>query len=78
MTGDIANLTETQSIGPDASLLLVDDDGPFLRRLARAMEARALLSTSLKALPKVSPRHASIHPNMPLSTCGFRMATGLM
>jgi two-component system response regulator RegA len=40
MTGDIANLAETQSIGPDASLLLVDDDGPFLRRLARAMEAR--------------------------------------
>lgn len=40
MTSDTANLTETQSIGPDASLLLVDDDGPFLRRLARAMEAR--------------------------------------
>lgn len=27
-------------IGPDASLLIVDDDGPFLRRLARAMETR--------------------------------------
>ncbi len=27
-------------IGPDASLLIVDDDGPFLRRLARAMEIR--------------------------------------
>jgi two-component system, response regulator RegA len=27
-------------IGPDSSLLIVDDDGPFLRRLARAMEAR--------------------------------------
>ncbi len=27
-------------IGADASLLIVDDDGPFLRRLARAMEAR--------------------------------------
>lgn len=27
-------------IGPDASLLLVDDDVPFLRRLARAMESR--------------------------------------
>lgn len=40
MTGETVNLTETQSIGPDASLLLVDDDGPFLRRLARAMEAR--------------------------------------
>ena len=29
-----------EHIGPDASLLLVDDDGPFLRRLARAMETR--------------------------------------
>ena len=27
-------------IGPDASLLLVDDDEPFLRRLERAMEKR--------------------------------------
>lgn len=27
-------------IGPDASLLMVDDDAPFLRRAARAMEAR--------------------------------------
>jgi two-component system response regulator RegA len=27
-------------IGPDPTLLLVDDDAPFLRRLARAMETR--------------------------------------
>ena len=27
-------------IGSDPSLLIVDDDGPFLRRLARAMETR--------------------------------------
>lgn len=27
-------------LGPDPSLLLVDDDVPFLRRLARAMESR--------------------------------------
>ena len=26
--------------GPDSSLLIVDDDGPFLRRLSRAMETR--------------------------------------
>ncbi len=30
-------------IGPDKTLLIVDDDGPFLRRLARAMEARGFL-----------------------------------
>ncbi|MCJ7997650.1 ActR/PrrA/RegA family redox response regulator transcription factor [Rhizobium cremeum] len=29
-----------ESLGPDPSLLIVDDDAPFLRRLARAMEAR--------------------------------------
>lgn len=30
-------------IGPDKSLLIVDDDGPFLRRLARAMETRGFV-----------------------------------
>lgn len=29
-----------QEIGPDTTLLLVDDDEPFLRRLAKAMEKR--------------------------------------
>ena len=32
--------TDPQEIGPDKSLLLVDDDEPFLRRLAKAMEKR--------------------------------------
>lgn len=32
--------TSAELIGADTSLLIVDDDGPFLRRLARAMEAR--------------------------------------
>ncbi|HHL20067.1 MAG TPA: ActR/PrrA/RegA family redox response regulator transcription factor [Aliiroseovarius sp.] len=32
--------TARREIGEDASLLLVDDDEPFLRRLARAMEKR--------------------------------------
>ena len=31
---------ELPDLGPDKSLLLVDDDEPFLRRLARAMEKR--------------------------------------
>lgn len=34
-------MTDTANeIGPDKSLLLVDDDEPFVRRLARAMEKR--------------------------------------
>jgi two-component system response regulator RegA len=32
--------TANTDIGPDTTLLLVDDDAPFLRRLARAMETR--------------------------------------
>ena len=32
--------TDPQEIGPDKTLLLVDDDEPFLRRLAKAMEKR--------------------------------------
>ncbi|RMH43188.1 MAG: DNA-binding response regulator [Alphaproteobacteria bacterium] len=31
---------ELEEIGPDRSLLIVDDDEPFVRRLARAMEKR--------------------------------------
>ncbi|MCF6369079.1 ActR/PrrA/RegA family redox response regulator transcription factor [Rhizobium halophilum] len=36
----IVQAAAENSIGPDPTLLIVDDDGPFLRRLARAMEAR--------------------------------------
>ncbi|WFR95248.1 ActR/PrrA/RegA family redox response regulator transcription factor [Rhizobium tumorigenes] len=41
---DIETLASSDGdIGPDPSLLIVDDDGPFLRRLARAMETRGFL-----------------------------------
>ncbi|WP_246780422.1 ActR/PrrA/RegA family redox response regulator transcription factor [Rhizobium sp. AQ_MP] len=35
--------TTTHDLGPDPSLLIVDDDAPFLRRLARAMESRGFV-----------------------------------
>jgi two-component system response regulator RegA len=35
--------TADNAIGPDPSLLIVDDDGPFLRRLARALEGRGFV-----------------------------------
>jgi two-component system response regulator RegA len=35
--------SDADYIGADPSLLLVDDDGPFLRRLARAMETRGFV-----------------------------------
>ncbi|SMO72047.1 ActR/PrrA/RegA family redox response regulator transcription factor [Paracoccus laeviglucosivorans] len=36
-------MTESLNIGPDPSLLLVDDDDIFLNRLARAMEKRGFI-----------------------------------
>jgi len=40
---------ELEDLGEDRSLLLVDDDEPFLRRLARAMETTgaSILNTGI-------------------------------
>jgi two-component system, response regulator RegA len=47
-------------IGPDASLLIVDDDGPFLRRLARAMETRGFqVETAESVAEGVVKSHAN-------------------
>lgn len=37
------NENEKNTIAPGTTLLLVDDDGPFVRRLARAMESRGFV-----------------------------------
>jgi len=42
--------TELPELGPDRSLLLVDDDEPFLRRLARAMEKRGFEATAVQTV----------------------------
>ncbi|MSU90685.1 ActR/PrrA/RegA family redox response regulator transcription factor [Rhodobacteraceae bacterium 2CG4] len=42
--------TEFSDLGPDRSLLLVDDDEPFLRRLARAMEKRGFEPTAVQTV----------------------------
>ncbi|AQT41735.1 Signal transduction response regulator [Bartonella apihabitans] len=41
---------DQDAIGADASLLLVDDDKPFLHRLARAMEARGFTVTTAESV----------------------------
>lgn len=41
---------ELREIGEDNSLLLVDDDEPFLRRLARAMERRGFEVTTAESV----------------------------
>ena len=38
-----AQAAGSHDLGPDPSLLIVDDDAPFLRRLARAMESRGFV-----------------------------------
>ena len=59
MTGEIAQSNEAESIGPDPTLLLVDDDGPFLRRLARGRHSvsyrvRAEIPGTFSALPTIA------------------------
>lgn len=41
---------DTEAIGNDPTLLLVDDDKPFLQRLARAMEARGFQVTTAESV----------------------------
>lgn len=48
-------------VGPDPSLLIVDDDGPFLRRLARAMESRGFDVEIAETVAEGTAK-ARIHP----------------
>lgn len=50
-----------EHIGPDASLLIVDDDGPFLRRLARAMEMRGFAVETAESVAEGAAK-AKAHP----------------
>jgi two-component system response regulator RegA len=56
-------MTEDLSLDPgqDRSLLLVDDDEPFVKRLAKAMEKRGFLPTPRNPWPKAAPRRRA-HP----------------
>ena len=42
--------TSPDDLGPDRSLLIVDDDEPFLRRLTRAMEKRGFEVTAVDSV----------------------------
>lgn len=41
---------QTEALGDDRSLLIVDDDKPFLQRLARAMETRGFQVTAVESV----------------------------
>ena len=53
---------EATGIGPDASLLLVDDDKPFLTRLARAMEARGFSVDTAESVEEAVAKAKAVAP----------------
>ncbi|MBL4806725.1 MAG: ActR/PrrA/RegA family redox response regulator transcription factor [Rhodobacteraceae bacterium] len=57
----MANRT-LEDIGEDASLLLLDDDEPFLRRLGRAMEKRGFTVTMAQSVAEAKAAIASSPP----------------
>lgn len=62
MTVHTAMPTEAELLNADATLLIVDDDKPFLARLARAMEARGF---KVEAVDSVAGGLAAIANNPP-------------
>ncbi|SIQ82381.1 two-component system, response regulator RegA [Rhizobium sp. RU20A] len=66
-THDATGSDHDDPIGEDRSLLIVDDDGPFLRRIARAMEARGFIVEAAESVAEGiaraksnPPRHAVV------------------
>ncbi|MBS3648968.1 ActR/PrrA/RegA family redox response regulator transcription factor [Pseudaminobacter sp. 19-2017] len=53
---------QDNGIGPDASLLLVDDDKPFLTRLARAMEARGFIVDTAESVEEAVAKARAAAP----------------
>ncbi len=63
-----------EKIGDDASLLLLDDDEPFLRRLGRAMEKRGFVVTLAES---VAQAKAAIAVSAPAyAVCDLRLEDG--
>jgi two-component system response regulator RegA len=56
----------------DTSLVIVDDDGPFLQRLGRAMETRGF---EVRTAQTVEEGLALIAEKPPAFACGSTMAT---
>ena len=67
--------TERRTKHNDMSLLIVDDDKPFLQRLARAMETRGYTVDTADTVAEASARSRRRRRPMRWSTCGSRTAT---
>ena len=67
----------SDDLGADRSLLILDDDEPFLRRLGRAMEKRGFEVTAVDSVAAGRGRRRTTgrRPTRS-STCGSRTATG--
>jgi two-component system response regulator RegA len=71
---DDAMVDPVAGLGPDTSLLIVDDDGPFLRRLARAMESRGF---SVETAESVADGIAQSKARPPkYAVCDLRLGDG--
>jgi two-component system, response regulator RegA len=64
---EMPEIHENPEIGPDNRLLIVDDDRPFLNRLARAMESRGFMvdmaesvADGLKSVWREAPAYAVV------------------
>ena len=62
-------------LGPDPTLLLVDDDDAFLRRLGRAMERRGFAVTLAPSVQAAAEAVAAHPPPTRWWTCGSWTAT---
>ena len=61
-------------LGSDPSLLIVDDDGPFLRRLARAMEIRGFLVETAESVAEGIAKSKARPPKYVV--CDLRLGDG--
>ena len=64
-------------IGPDRSLLIVDDDGPFLRRLARAMETRGFAVDTAETVSEGIARSKAAPPKYAVVDLSLADGNGL-
>ena len=48
-------MEDSSELGPDKSLLIVDDDRLFLQRLARAMESRGFTVATAETIASAKP-----------------------
>ena len=71
---DVAGSVEAVVAPAELTLLIVDDDKPFLSRLGRAMEARGFAVTVAESVARDWRRWKSRRPLSRLSTCGLATA----